>query len=149
MSLITIDAGLQWLECPSSKFSNLQQCQCWLEGTKRLKYLEENLKVRDVVLTAAEIRQLSNVIPRDKVRFTEVSSSPDQLACFACCNAQVTCCCAAPSFEILTLTSLQHETQLYILNSTWTAETRYKGCSAWIICHLPLWTRILRPRLKY
>lgn len=40
-----------------------------LSGTKRVKYLDENIKSLDVRLTKEDIDQLSSAIPQDKVTF--------------------------------------------------------------------------------
>ena len=38
-----------------------------IPGTKRVKYLEENIRALDVKLSDAEVRELSNIIPPDAV----------------------------------------------------------------------------------
>lgn len=39
-----------------------------IPGTKRVKYLDENVKALDISLTDSEVQQLSNAIPRDKIQ---------------------------------------------------------------------------------
>jgi len=48
-----------------------------IPGTKRVKYLEENIKALDVKLTDVEVKELSSVIPPEAV------SPPTHPALFA------------------------------------------------------------------
>lgn len=71
-----------------------------ISGTKRVKYLDENVKALDIKLTASEVEQLSNAIPRDKVLFCKHPYIAS-LICQCClCRYPVVCICR-PAFPCL------------------------------------------------